>query len=403
MRILYVTAHYPPDFTSGATLQVRRLAEAQVRAGNQVDVISGSIAGELTDGAVHIEDLDGVRVHWLGTADRIEQDLEANWVNPHAVALVRDVLEARPDVVHAHALQTLGADLLSVAMDDGVPVLVTMHDFWWWCPRLFLVDRQLRPCPLDTRSSRCPCAVSTAHRLERSGRLAPILDRIPQILVPSAAMRDVVITNGVRTECVDIDDNDVDTRSVARPNTPPNSDDVRFLYVGGDHPLKGRDVLLTAARRLRFMRRWRLRMYGVADPMSPVGHWTRHRRVEFLPAFAPANAAAVYAEADVLVIPSVARESFSLAAREALASGLAVITSDCLGPTAVVRHGVNGLVVPLNDAQSLAAAMAALTRDRAHLARLQAAARLHPPPLRSTAEHAASLVARYRELGRRST
>ena len=58
---------------------------------------------------------------------------------------------------------------------------------------------------------------------------------------------------------------------------------------------------------------------------------------------------------DVLVIPSIARESFSIAAREALLAGAAVITSDCLGPEEVVRHGENGFVVPTGDAAALAA------------------------------------------------
>ena len=238
----------------------------------------------------------------------------------------------RPDVVHAHALQTLGADLLAEAAARGIATVVTMHDLWWWCARLFLVDRELRPCPLDTTTSTCQCARTAEWRRDRAARLGVVLAAVDQVLVPSAALRDVVLANGLAPERVEVDENDVDPTSPKprRRRAPGAEGDVRFVYVGGDHPLKGRDVLLAAARRLRRRRGWRLAMYGVSRP-SGVRPW-RRRRVRFEPPYPPSQTAAVLGAADVLVIPSIARESFSIAAREALAAGLAVITSDCLGP-----------------------------------------------------------------------
>jgi glycosyltransferase involved in cell wall biosynthesis len=399
MRILYVTAHYPPDFTSGATLQVARIARHVAAAGHEVAVLSGAIRSGLADGETRTGFVDGTTVHWIGTAGRIEQDDDNNWLNPAATAHASEVMDRwRPDVVHAHALQTLGADLLAEAARRGIPTVVTMHDLWWWCARLFLVDRQLRPCPLDTTRSDCACARSAAWRHARADRLAGVLAGVDQILVPSAALRDVVLRNGVAPERVDVDANDVEPTAVASVSTRA-SDRVRFVYVGGDHPLKGRDVLLAGARRLRSRPAWRLTMFGVPRP--------RHRRprllwqlrpVRFEPPYAPTDAAAVYSAADVLVVPSIARESFSLAAREALAAGLAVVTSDCLGPAEVVHDGVNGMIVPIGDDVALAEAMQRLIDDRALLDRLRAGARFHPPELRRPADHAAALVDRYQRL-----
>jgi glycosyltransferase involved in cell wall biosynthesis len=394
MRILYVTAHYPPDFTSGATLQVARIARNVAAGGHEVAVLSGAIRSGLADGETRTEVVDGVTVHWIGTAGRIEQDDDDNWLNPAATAYASEVMDRwRPDVVHAHALQTLGADLLAEAASRGVPTVVTMHDLWWWCARLFLVDTRLRPCPLDTTRSDCACARSAAWRHARADRLAGLLAGVDQILVPSAALRDVVLLNGVVPERVDVDTNDVEPVALPPVNTGP-SDRVRFVYVGGDHPLKGRDVMLGAARRLRRHGGWRLTMYGTPRPARRWG-W---RSVCFEPPYAPTEAATVYSSADVLVVPSIARESFSLAAREALAAGLAVVTSDCLGPTEVVHDGVNGFVVPIGDDVALAEAMRRLIDDRALLDRLRAGARSHPPELRRPADHAAALIDLYQRL-----
>jgi glycosyltransferase involved in cell wall biosynthesis len=405
MRILVITAHYPPDFVSGATLQVRRLAEAFASRGHEVDVVAGAVRAGLPDGESRDEDVGPVRIHWLGTAERIDQDLDENWNNPYATALVeRIVAERRPEVVHAHALQTLGADVLRVAVDAGVPIVVTMHDLWWWCPRLFLVDRSLRPCALRTTDSTCACARTAAWRLERAAALEPVRQLADRILVPSRALREIVLLNGAAADRVVVDENDIDDAARARPGTitrpsAADADTVHFAYVGGDHPLKGRDVLLEATAQLRRIAGWRLRLFGVP---APTGRgWMRRsygRRVEFRPAYDAADTAAVLGAADVLVIPSLARESYSLAAREALGSGLAVVTTDCLGPTEVVHDGVNGLIVPLGDATALAAAMRRLIEDRALLARLRAAASARPPTLRSTAEHAAALLELYRDL-----
>jgi hypothetical protein len=113
------------------------------------------------------------------------------------------------------------------------------------------------------------------------------------------------------------------------------------------------------------------------------------------PPFDPSQRDIVLAGADVLVLPSIARESFSLAAREALAAGLAVITSDCLGPEEVVVDGVNGLVVPTGDAVALAAAMTTLVEDRDLLVRLRHGAARTPIPDLDADMHLAGLLTAY--------
>jgi glycosyltransferase involved in cell wall biosynthesis len=404
MRILYVTAHYPPDFVSGATLQVQRLAETMAAMGHEVAVFSGCIAdADLADGEVRRHQQGPITVHWIGTVSRIEQDVDENWQNPHATRAIAELLRSfRPEVVHGHALQTLGADVVSLAAGSGVPTVVTMHDFWWWCPRLFLVDRELRPCDGLRAESTCACARDASWRRQRRAVLAPTLAMADLVLVPSEAMARALRTAGIHVEQLEVDENDVDPGSLAGtvdgPVAAPSSD-VRFLYVGGDAAVKGRDVVVSAGARLAPLPGWRLDLRGVPAPLR--SRWRRRRadpRIRYLPAYPPEATAAVLADADVLVIASIARESFSIAAREALGAGLAVITSDCLGPEEVVVDDGNGLVVPTGDDAALADAMRALVEDRDLLARLRRRAAEHPVTPRPPEAHAADLLARYRTL-----
>ena len=85
--------------------------------------------------------------------------------------------------------------------------------------------------------------------------------------------------------------------------------------------------------------------------------------VDVLPPFEPADVEAVYAGADVVVVPSLMRESYSIVTREALTRGLPVVCTDTLGPEEVVDHGRNGLVVPAGDAPALAAALRSLVAE----------------------------------------
>ena len=66
--------------------------------------------------------------------------------------------------------------------------------------------------------------------------------------------------------------------------------------------------------------------------------------------------------ADVFVLPSVS-EGISNAVLEAMATGMAVVTTDCGGMTEVVDDGVEGLVVPVRDPVALAEALGRLAAD----------------------------------------
>ena len=67
-------------------------------------------------------------------------------------------------------------------------------------------------------------------------------------------------------------------------------------------------------------------------------------------------------------------ETFGLSALEGMASGMAVVASDCGGLSELIEHDVNGLLLPPDDVDALARAIGDLLADPQRRARLGRAA-----------------------------
>ncbi|MCU1595291.1 MAG: glycosyl transferase group 1, partial [Frankiales bacterium] len=380
MRIVVVSAHYPPDFVSGGTLVPQRHARAMRERGHDVRVYAGSLS--LTE-PVDETDETGLPVRWVPVRDGIGWSSSLNADNPRVVAdFAAWLAEVRPEVVHLHALQSMGGPMVRAAKEAGARVVVTMHDFWWSCGRQFLVDKGFRPCSLVVEAGVCGCEVDRPWLDDRNARLAADLALADAVCVPSTIARDLVAANGLAPGVLLTDENGLPHLAVS--GSPTTSETVRFLFAGGKNRLKGGPLLLDAVANLQG--EWALTVVGQELRVET------ELPITFAPPYRPDSLSEVLHAHDVLVLPSLMRESFSIVTREALLHGLTVITSDTLGPEEVITHGVNGLVVATGSAPDLAAAMQALIDDAALLRRLRTSP---PPAVRSLADQVMGLERLY--------
>jgi glycosyltransferase involved in cell wall biosynthesis len=401
LRIVVVSSHYPPNFVSGGTLQPERLAEAMRARGHDVRVFAGWIGAERPALQRWRETASGgVEVDWVATTPWTRWSDRLNFDNPGVNRSFEEFLDPiDPDVVHFHSLQSFGAGLLQVAARRGATVALTMHDFWWFCARQFLVDRSLRPCSLVVECGDCACEVDRRWLEARNAFLARALDAADLILAPSASAARVLAANGIDSSRLEVDENGFppgtavpapDRRAARDPRT------LRLTYAGGPSELKGVQVLLQAARQLGGRPGWSLRAFGASGYGGAELAGLEELPVSLLPPFDPSELPAIMAGTDVLVVPSVMRETFSLVTREALSSGVPVVCTDTLGPEEVVTDGSNGLVVPAADPGALAAALRRLLEDPPLLERLQRGCT--STPLRSIEDQAGALLSRFERL-----
>ncbi|MEA2647270.1 MAG: hypothetical protein QOE92_2353, partial [Chloroflexota bacterium] len=382
MRVAMVTALAWPAFTGGASLQVHRVARALTARGHDVRVLSGARRPAERSLSLTADEADGISITSLNTEDYLAFTDPRGYDNPEAAAAIQAWLaEARPDVVHAHSLQGLGATWIDEA-SRRAPVVVTMHDWWWTCARQFLVREDMTiDAPLVDVEG-CACAGGAEFNHARRAWLRERLAHVARVLTPSEFMRQSLGANGFDLDRVEVDANGVDSGGRAETRSRPgggavaeqaNPGAVPVLgFVGGGHELKGFPLLLDARRQLPDEPLpLRITAWGAGESPAarrpPAG-------VEVRPAFAPSEADAVFTTLDALAVPSVMRESFSLVTREALARGVPVICSDSGGPEEVVRDGDNGLVVESGSAAAWAAALQRWSGDAELRRRLRAGA-----------------------------
>jgi D-inositol-3-phosphate glycosyltransferase len=98
-------------------------------------------------------------------------------------------------------------------------------------------------------------------------------------------------------------------------------------------------------------------------------------RVTFAGPLLHAELPRYYAIADAFVVPSIAHETFSIAACEAMSCQRPVIGTRVGGLPEVVRDGETGYLVPPGDAAALAERISALLEDSAGRVRMGAAGR----------------------------
>jgi glycosyltransferase involved in cell wall biosynthesis len=192
---------------------------------------------------------------------------------------------------------------------------------------------------------------------------------------------------------------------VYAPGPLPQAPPLRIAVIARMLWSKGIDVAVEAAKLARARgAAIELSLYGEPDPTNPktipretLEAWSREPGIAWRGR--TNDAAAVWREQHVCCLPSRGGEGLPRTLLEGASCGRAVLTSDVPGCRALVRDGVEGLLVPPGNAPALAAAMVRLARDPALSARLGEAARQRVLSGFTERHVTDTVAAMYRELG----
>lgn len=311
----------------------------------------------------------------------------------------------KPDLVHAHGLKEAAA---RAARRAGVPCVVTIHHGGLVCPQGALLDWEERVChrPVEQQvCTRCclrgrwwgdvplgvgrwlrrlpnipfvtPAMTTPLAVARKQEEIANLVCDVTMFVAPSVAAQEALLRNGIPRERIAVVPHGI------KPLAPaPSPQQIRFAYVGRISREKGLHVLVEAFCRFRgdaelhvigeAHSKWDKRyLRQIALPSRVVlhGHLTGNALLS------------AWAACTVTVLPSICMEVFGLVVQESFSLGRPVIVTDCGGPAEQVRDGVDGFIVPSNDAPALAAAMQRFADNP----------RQQVPPPRTMAEHVRAL------------
>ena len=111
-----------------------------------------------------------------------------------------------------------------------------------------------------------------------------------------------------------------------------NSEKLRMGFIGSDEPFKGLPLLIEALEEIGMEDKWELSVWGGKVGKHP------SLPIQYKGKYSAQTIENVYEAMDVLIVPSVWKETFSLVTLEALSYGVPVIVSDNVGAQDVVKE-----------------------------------------------------------------
>ena len=387
MRILHVVHQFPPDRIGGTELYTLGLSEDLMRRGHQVAVFHRAPG---SPGLAHA-DWEGVPVYRACAGPMTPVSVyRSSFGQPVLTRAFQQAVEHfRPELIHVQHLKGLPASVVRLAQDQRIPLICTLHDYWSVCANAQLLtnyDRTICSGPRNGATNCARCAIAMLDRpasalalplvaalmVWRNILLARALRSASVMIAPTEFVRHWFVAQGWPKDRIQVIPHGIEppATGIGRPSRP--GDGVRVAYVGGLSWQKGVHALVQALNGLQGAQLW-----IAGDETFDPTYVSRLRslaspNVRFLGKLSREKVWATLAQVDVVAVPSLWYETFSLILHEAFAAGIPVIASDLGALSEAIRHGEDGWLVAPGDVEAWKAALVRLVKEPEHLSHVQA-------------------------------
>lgn len=436
MDILIASHGFPPTHSAGAERRAERMAKWLTSQDHRVVVLTVERVDDPNQ-RLETTEQDGFQVH------RLYFDIKSgnSFLNLYDNAFIADTLRfvltlQRFDLVHMISGYLLGAAAIETTKQLGLPLVITLTEYWFMCARLNLIQKSGILCvgPESTQKcTRCLLEEKRRYRIPaqsppivrdmfwpmshhlgftsttelavstRQFRLKNALDAADMVICPSQFLIDkfqefdfktqrfVHIRQGLTTQIAQQKHHD-------RKQSPDKQ--LRLAYIGQIKYHKGVDILIEAViRLLNAGENVRLDLWGkesespeyVAPLKSrsaqyPAIHWNGH--------FTGGKIWDILSDMDAVVIPSRWYENSPNTILEAFAMNVPIVTTNLGGMAELVTHDLNGLLFELNQVDDLHHNLSRLVNEPHLLQRLREGI----PTVKTIDQEMAEIVDHYEQL-----
>ncbi|WP_106766790.1 glycosyltransferase [Paenibacillus faecalis] len=406
MKIMHVSLGLPPLRTGGLTKYSVDLMRTQQQMSHEVCLLypghytlGGRLRIQKNDSYHGIEVYEIVNplpVSLLGGIKHPEPFMQQGEHEPYEQLLQR----VKPDVIHLHTLMGIHRSFLEAAKRLGMTIVFTSHDYFGICPKVNLFNSEGRPC--DSYQQGQACIHCNQHgysarmirimqsrmyrRLKDSSVLKPLRQKFKQRARyspkdVSGKVQPVVSDLTLASRYVELRryymemfslvdrfhfNSSVSQQEYAKygmtngdtiPIRHRNMKDqrrrksldedkpLRLTYMGPIDFYKGFYLLKESLDLLERTnsKSWHLHIYG-DTPSSMEGYrtdrYTFHGRYDYN------DLEDIFNNTDLLIIPSIWKETFGFIGMEALSHAVPVLVSDQVGFKDLIHDGLTGFIVP---------------------------------------------------------
>lgn len=412
MRIVLAVHHFPPKYSAGAELRAFRTARWLANNGHDIRVITiESInSGSSEEVIAEDDDYQGIKVHRLSfnishSRDKFTWEYENPWIYNH---LLDYLARIEPDIFHLISGYLLGAGAVNAAVSHQIPVVVTLTDFWFFCPRINLVQpdgtlsdayvfdsqrctrckfeeqrRYLLPAKIlpdfmdklweksfDSSWSKFAGLQATQRKFEERNRiLSKVLSQADAIVCPSQFLINALLSRDLPKEKLIYIQHGLDKSNWAPVTGKHDSGIFRIGYLGQLDKHKGVHLLIEAFKNLRTGIPLELCIYGDESSFPQYSKTLKKlsnndKRIKFLGRYEYSQIANIFSRLGVLVIPSIWNEIGPWVMYEALETKTPVLASDIPNMSQIINHEDNGLLFECGNWKDLAVQLQRVIEDQ---------------------------------------
>jgi len=396
MRILYIVHQFFPRWYTGTERFVLNIAKQMQRVGHYVEVLTYGFKEDegfsLKNGAmVKRYKYQGIPVISI-RHQNVPQDIRFVFeiFDAEIEPLIKTIITIKSyDIIHVAHPVRLGT-AIKISILSGLPIVLTLTDFWLACPRGIAVTSKGELCRDSEEGTRCirDCFGDMYKNkiMDRRFEINAILKNIDCIVAATDSLKQIFEESYPELTLSLVRFGEDYSDVVTNKRTYSKDSVITLGFLSTLQPHKGAHILLEAFNKATSSN-IQIRIYGHYFENEDYYNTlikNYKNKVEFCGEYRYEDMPIILNDIDMIVVPSVWWENSPLVLLRALAHNVPAIVSDLGGMTEIVTDGENGFVFEAGNVESLAEILDKLGRNPAILNEMKANIR-HPPRIEEEA------------------
>ncbi len=365
MKILTVCCFYPPyEPNGGASIHAHEITKAYQNFGNEVAVFCGYLNTSIPINTIRKDTYENIKVNRITlNYQSFDNPIQKITGSPEILTAFKNIVsQFKPDLIHFHSIQGLGANIVKYAINNHIKVAVTCHDSWWICPRQFFLksdkktfckNKNLTDCSLcyaylEDKTNILKNIKKESEIINRDKYLYDIFANINYVIFPSEFIKNIYSKYFIKKNWL-VSQNGI---PVYKKSKTIKTKKFKFLYTGGNSDEKGASLLINTWQKY-FSKNKNLKLDIYGNGSQFLSSTISAPNINIFENYKRQDVIKIFSNHKALIYPSIIPENSPVTIKEAFSFGIPVIGSNVGGIPELIKDGKNGYIFNNNNSFSL--------------------------------------------------